>query len=532
MNAISQPHCDENKENLIDSPVKQIIDNDDSFYENEIKNIDEEIIKILNANTNNNLTDKKNAITNTLINSDAIINAQQDQAFECLNREETGNKASIKHNNNKSKVNCFPDVNLRCKYSEIGVMRMNFFDILQEKEDYIRKRTSRVFRSFSHHYACNENISNNLNYPNNHSPKKIFNLAASPGENISNIQSNNSHAKNLSAELNQNGNANNKIAYISPSLLNDKEYSDVNVNIIKFNIFDSINSAFYQEVINNGREIGKIDGFICINKIPSIKQIICGVHTERGLDISSNYLTVPNHYNNTTNNNINQNTAISQANTNGTGEKPNFANLPSELKQINLNCEMLLSKLIQKSSFNFKEISIRDLNQEITSTLEALVKLLSLSCKQNCLVYNYSCNEEIATAQNMILELGCNIIQVLDEMINEQRQQGYKLLELIIDRTELDLVNMSLAQYYTYSNPLKELKNKVIEKFLSFMTQLLDYTLEKLGRKVNDNNLKTFIENFLAYAYFRVPKVSQLFSIFYLFLIFIKIGCFQKLQIL
>lgn len=454
---------------LINSPIKEFVDSANSSFDNEIRDID-------GSETRKTMLKKE---------------TKEDPEYYNIDR-----------NSERPSPTYFPDVDLKCKYSEIGVMRINFFDILQEKEEIIRKRTSRVFRSFSHYYVGKDkvnNVNNNLN-ANINSPRKSS--LPLPAENC-NTNSNNLNAspnKNIVYDSNCNSKPNSQ----------ENEYVDIEGKIIKFNIFDSINSAFCQEVFHNNREIGKIDGLICINKIPSIKQIMCGVHTERGLDISSNYLTIPNSNNNLINtNNLNSHNiqASNVGNANAIIKENDKENLPSELKQINLKCEVLLSKLIQKSSFNFKEISVRDLNSEITSALDGLVKLLSTSINQSCLVYSYNSEEAIASAQNTFLDLGSNIIAVLDDMINDQRQLSYKILLLIIDRTELDLVNMSLTKNFNNSNSFKELKYKVIEKFLIFMTQMLDYTLEKLGRKVNDNNLKNFIENYLAYSYFRIPKV-------------------------
>jgi len=430
----------------------------------------------------------------------------------------------LESNNIKiAQVACCPNINLKCKYSEIGVMRMNFYDILQEKEDFIRKRTSKVFRSFSHHYNSNDILANNGNSnainSNNLISSRKKNFINRPSDssrdnknkynnsnNLSNIHANNNPQTNSPIK-----NTNNNLNPISAlAAFNDEEYSGISCRIIKFNIFESINSSFSQDVLNNGREIGKIDGFIFINKIPSIKQIMCGVHTERGLDISANYLTIPN--TNANNNFQGSNGAYN----NSINNQDLKANLPHELKQINFNCEMLLSKLIQKSSFNFKEISIRDLNMEIVSVLDELVKLLSASSKQNCLFYNFKNEEEIAHAQQILMVLGCNIIHVLDDMVNEQRQLGYKIIELLLDRAELDLANMSLTQYSFWSKSMQEIKNKVCESFINFMLQTLNYTLEKLGRKVTDNNLKNFIEIFLANSYFKIPKVIRFICLNYI----------------
>lgn len=485
------------------------------------------------SNINNNETNKiTGSITNNhiinqpikeLVNNESFENEiNENMEFDLANKKILEGNFMESNNIKVAKVACCPNINLKSKYSEIGVMRMNFYDILQEKEDFIRKRTSKVFRSFSHHYNNNDiNANANVN-------SLVNNLMGSPKKNIINNQTesskdNNNNNNNISNNL-SNIQANNNVQTNSPirnannnllnptanlAAFNDEEFSGISGRIIKFNIFESINSNFSQDVLHNGREIGKIDGFIFINKIPSIKQIMCGVHTERGLDISANYLTIPNA---NPNNNL-QGSNEAYINSNGNNQDIK-SNLPHELKQINLNCEMLLSKLIQKSSFNFKEISIRDLNFEIVSVLGELVKLLSASCKQNCLIYNFKNEEEIAHAQQILLELGCNLIHVLDDMINEQRQLGYKIIELLLDRAELDLANMSLTQFSLWGKSMQEIKTKVCESFINFMLQTLNYTLEKLGRKVNDNKLKNFIEFFLANSYFKIPKVKNLFLFF------------------
>lgn len=489
-----------------------------NYKENIIGNHDlknDDLKKKTTSNIDNNMLNSpiKEIINNESFENEIGNNFELDLAYKKCDEN------FMESSNTKiAKVACCPNVNLKYKYTEIGVMRMNFYDILQEKEDFIRKRTSRVFRSFSHHYTNNEinNIKLNTFVNNNNnnemsSPKK--NLLNSPNDRIKrnsyNLSNNNSNLNSSSSIQNNSPSKNiNNEGNLPMINNNDDEYAGITRQVIKFNIFDSINSSFSQDVLHNGSEIGKIDGFIFIDKIPSLKQIMCGVHTERGLDITANYLTIPNMNQLESNNNDIKSptqTAINGNNINALNLKDN---LPNELKQINLNCESLLLKLIQKSSFNFKEISLRELNLEIVTILGELAKLLSISVKQNCLFFNYKNPEEIAHAQQIILELGCNIIHVLDDMVNEQRQHGYKIIDLIIDRAELDLANMSLTQYSQWSKSMQEIKNKVSESFINFMLQALNYTLEKLGRKVTDNKLKNFIENFLAYSYFKIPKVK------------------------
>ena len=183
---------------------------------------------------------------------------------------------------------CCPDVNLKCKYTEIGIMRINFYDILLEKDDFIRKRTSKVFRSFSRHYA-KDNMG---------------------GESQKKIIINDEYINKIRSTINySHGSGKNLIHVNNLNSLNESE-DENSKRIIRFNIFDDINTNFSQDVINNGRKIGKIDGFILINKIPSIKQIMCGVHTESGLDITANYLIFPHKSENITNSNLIDNNTL------------------------------------------------------------------------------------------------------------------------------------------------------------------------------------------------------------------------------
>ena len=63
---------------------------------------------------------------------------------------------------------------------------------------------------------------------------------------------------------------------------------------------------------------------------------------------------------------------------------------------------------------------------------------------------------------------------------------------------------------YIQNKFLQEIKIKVCELFISFMHQTLNYTLKKLGSKVNENKLKNFVECFLAHCYLKIPKVINI----------------------
>lgn len=228
-----------------------------------------------------------------------------------------------------------------------------------------------------------------------------------------------------------------------------------------------------------------------IKNIPLIKQIICGVHTEKGLDIASNYHMVKH-------------------NIHKLCGRDTKDDIPSELKQIAAHRNNLLSKLMANTSIMQATDSYRETNLQITIILNELIKVLNVSIKENTLFYAYKNEEDLTKGQQVMLELGLSLQSFLDNLSNEHRVLSFKIIELLLDRAEFGLSSMSIN---ISEKPRDQFtaKLEVCNDFINFMMNTLQYTLEKLSRKVNDDNMKHFIEYFLSVAYFRIPKFRKAF---------------------
>ena len=126
------------------------------------------------------------------------------------------------------------------KYKFMGYSNLNFYKILSKNDAMLLRQSSKIFQSYSPLYSQNNQEAINLN-----------NLAG-----------------NAATEANAH-------------------------ELIKCSIFEDLENHFSEDIVSKGRVIGQINGLIQIKKIPLIKQIMCGVHTENGFDISSIYLHNP-----------------------------------------------------------------------------------------------------------------------------------------------------------------------------------------------------------------------------------------------
>ena len=270
-------------------------------------------------------------------------------------------------------------------------------------------------------------------------------------------------------------------------------HSSSEMNIIKFQVFDNIESSFCEELYSEGKIIGTIEGRIKITKIPLIKQIVCGVHTERGFDIASHYLT----YNEATGDNNKE--------------------ILREIKLFDNEANKLMSKLTETTALKTVTKGT-DVNKEILEHLQEINKVLLISSKDSCLYYNYSNKEEKLFSQEAMLKLGIGLINIIDNMRVDHGKESYKILGTLLNRAEFDLGSMA---NYIDDNNEQTLTRRVtiIQDYILFYNLLLSYCLEKFAKKVSDKDVQTFIEHVLSVCYFRIPKFR------YAFLEAISIGC-------
>jgi hypothetical protein len=251
---------------------------------------------------------------------------------------------------------------------------------------------------------------------------------------------------------------------------------------IQFQVFDDLTQDFEEDIYLNNDRIGKLSGMLFIKRIPLIRQILCGVHTENGFDISSIIL---------------HNTLSS------TGSGTNST--PTEIKKLMIDIENIIqaygsaSSSLKTTTQNSTDISMRNQYtfKDIKSTLEK-------SCKESCLIYNYTNNMDILKAQEIMLGLGVTILNIIESLNNDLRIISFEILILLHSRGEFDLSAMTFCS----EDENFKTRTKIAEDFINFLNKSLEFVLERLGNgKFNDRESSAFVESFLSVAYFKVPKV-------------------------
>ena len=269
-----------------------------------------------------------------------------------------------------------------------------------------------------------------------------------------------------------------------------------NSEIFTFQVFLDLTTIYKQPLFSNGVEIGTCELDIQIDNIPLMRQIMYGVMTESGFEINSIHL-----YDNIISNGNNENS------------------LPSDLQTLinqkrRLNSELVKQKQIQSESLNeFNSVLLKILI-EIKSTLEK-------SIEDNVLYYGYSNDNNLYTGQNVMLDLGMILIEVIDKLNTDQRIVTFQILKIINERSEFDLGTISKKWFIDINNDYKKetkflsddiIKNKIIENFIDFNYSCLEYSLECLSRgNTVDNPSKIFTEFFLSVVYFRIPIFRNVF---------------------
>lgn len=267
---------------------------------------------------------------------------------------------------------------------------------------------------------------------------------------------------------------------------------------IAIQVFDSIETTFCEELLLDSKAIGIIEGRIIISDIPLVKQIICGMHTERGFDLGSHYLT----YNDP--NSINDRTK----------------EVIKEVKKLQTQSNQLMIKLTETTALQSKHN--QTINQEILDNLKEINNLLLITSKDSCLFYNYNNKEEIVLAQEVMLKLGSGLVEILDDLKLDHTKEALKIITTIISRAEFDLATMAYNIDDTHEETLSR-RIAVCQDFISFYNSILAYVLDKFAKRVSETNLQQFIEQVFSVCYFRIPKFRKAF------LEAISIGCDFKI---
>jgi hypothetical protein len=341
----------------------------------------------------------------------------------------------------------------------------------------------------------------------------------------------------------------NKIIVI-PNKLNKQDIFYLkNHDFLVLQVSGNLKKKIVENVYYRGEVIGTVELLLDIKNIPMIRQIQCGVHTERGFDISSHYLF------------------------------PAVKN-STDHKEIN-ELYFIYSDLIKKLSENsgLKTIySQRQSNLEIKKGLVRLNELLKFSIKENGLIYHYNNHFEIIKMQQILILLASELVSFFESVTLEIKNMMFSCIETILSRLELNLDLMILEEeHYEYyqkfieedgketskNNQAQELlghkhhtstdnksylfnnnivskntdltknsfkvisdtnksikqnikefiesKVKVASNYIDLVISVLEYVLQNISRKVHDEASKEFNEFIMSYSYFRLNAFQEEF---------------------
>ena len=262
-----------------------------------------------------------------------------------------------------------------------------------------------------------------------------------------------------------------------------------NIKTFTIPIFQNLSRNYLTPLYFDGNEIGSCEIEITINNIPLIRQLMCGVLTENGFEINSIHL-----YDNIL-----------------SGKSENT--LPSEIndlinKKKNLDEELMRTKDTQ--------IKISQDTSKISNFLKEIKYLLNQTIEINCLYYGYSDKKDLLTAENIMLDIGNSLLNIIEKVTKENRNLIFDILKLINSRGEFDLGTLTSHWFDEKNSSDKNkififrydilIKDKIIENFFEFNYKCLKYSLEKINKgKIIEQELKDFSIFFINIAYFRIP---------------------------
>ena len=282
-----------------------------------------------------------------------------------------------------------------------------------------------------------------------------------------------------------------QVSGLNKNIIEDED-EDENSKFFKIQIFLSLSNHYTLPLFFNGEEIGKCHLHITIENIPLIRQIMSGVITENGFEVNSIHLyniNIPKNQNDT---------------------------LPKDLKTLvdlknNLNSELVKYKQIQLRGTN-------DLNNKLLKILKEIKNTLnkSIEDKYRYLYYGYSSNADLFFGQSVMLDLGRILIDVVDKFNKEPKEETVQILKILNQRSEFDLGTLTTKWFNENKNInfINDdiIKRKLIQNFLDFNYECLNYSLDTVSRgKSADEQSKFFSGYFLSVVYFRIPIFREIF---------------------
>lgn len=187
---------------------------------------------------------------------------------------------------------------------------------------------------------------------------------------------------------------------------------------------------------------------------------------------------------------------------------------------------MSVLKLLDKSKMHKAQIKEKA-QSEVMANIRKAKNLLA----QDSSSFVYKSEEELFQSQNILVDLAEHLLNYSDEIDERIREMYYELLAIVCNREELNLHSMGFDQStYEYLQSLGTkmifqkgqsrskaelkflaLKMKIGLNYQNFLYETLLKILCKFTQKAINVKEKFFIENFCAYAYFRIPEFRHQF---------------------
>ena len=208
-------------------------------------------------------------------------------------------------------------------------------------------------------------------------------------------------------------------------------------------------------------------------------------------------------------------------------------NLPEEL----LELIKLKERFEQEISTNIQQF---DFDKNLLNLMKYMKSTLEKTIDDSCLYYGYSSDKDIYQGQEVFIDLGLILFELIDKLGLEHRKIGFEILKLILKRSEIDLGTLSVGWFKTIRKTIKTspenlfnsknyaydyefrdnvlLERGIIEKFFKFHLEAYSYSLDNLIKGKNiDNESRSFTNYYLSIAYFLNPMfreelINQIYS--------------------
>ncbi|CAD8184495.1 unnamed protein product [Paramecium octaurelia] len=145
--------------------------------------------------------------------------------------------------------------------------------------------------------------------------------------------------------------------------------------------------------------------------------------------------------------------------------------------------------------------------QQQNDFITQIIENLKLSHKQSMICFEYKTQQDLFNSQKLLVDLAIKLLETADQQQELLREQYYTILKLIMNRGELSLAQLGFSDQTQKTNDkLLKFKMEIGLNYQIFLQKGLSITLEKLKQRSLAQNERSFVENFFANAYFRIPE--------------------------